>query len=337
MPRGSPPIVLVVFDGVEPLDVSGPASVFTRVKRLCPEAPDVVIASPQGGEVPTSAGLVLANTRPFASLRGPFDTILVAGGEEAALRHAILEEGLAKWLARSAKSARRIGSVCTGAFALAAAGLLDGRRATTHWNACEELRRRFPAVAIELDAIHVIDGPVCTSAGVSAGIDLALALVEADFGGDVAAQIARDLVLFLRRPGGQSQFSAGAAAQHNAGDRMRALISWIVEHTHMDLSVPAMARRAGMSERNFARVFARETGVSPARFVLNARLDHAKLLLETTSWPLKRVADRAGLGSIDSLQRLFRARMGVAPSDYRARFAHTRRNAGSSVRRQKVQ
>lgn len=336
MPRRTTPIVLVVFDGVEPLDVSGPASVFARAKRLCPEAPDVIIASPRGGNVRTSAGLVLANTRALGRLRGPFDMILVAGGEETSLRRAILDEGVARWLVRSAKSARRIGSVCTGAFALAAAGLLDGRRATTHWNACEELRRRFPDVAVEPDAIHVIDGPVCTSAGVSAGIDLALALVEADFGGDVAAQIARELVLFLRRPGGQSQFSTGAVAQRNAGDRMRALVSWIVEHTHADLSVPTLARRAGMSERNFARVFTRQTGVPPAKFVLDARLDQAKLLLETTTWPLERVADRAGLGSIDSLQRLFRARVGVRPSDYRSRFTHKRRPAGATVRREHV-
>lgn len=332
MSKKAPPIVLVVYDGVEPLDVSGPASVFMRAKRLCPRAPDTIIASPRGGEVQTSAGFALANTRRLTSLRGPFDAILVAGGDETSLRRAIVGEGLSRWLARSAKATRRIGSVCTGAFALAAAGLLDGRRATTHWDACEELQRRFPKAAVEPDAIHVIDGPVCTSAGVSAGIDLALALVEADFGGDVAAQIARELVLFLRRPGGQSQFSVGAAAQNVAGDRMRAVISWIVGHVHEDLSVPTLALRAGMSERNFARVFARETGVSPARFVLNARLDRAKLLLETTAWPLERVAERAGLGSIDSLQRLFRASAGVAPSNYRARFAHKKRGGGPSVR-----
>jgi transcriptional regulator GlxA family with amidase domain len=332
MSKKAPPIVLVVFNGVEPLDVSGPASVFTRAKRHCPHAPDIIIASPRGGEVQTSAGFALANTRRLASLRGPFDAILVAGGDETSLRRAIVEEGLDRWLARSAKSARRIGSICTGAFALAAAGLLDGRRATTHWSACEELQRRFPKAAVEPDAIHVIDGAVCTSAGVSAGIDLALALVETDFGGDVAAQIARELVLFLRRPGGQSQFSVGASAQHNAGDRMRAVVSWILEHVDADLSVPTLALRAGMSDRNFARVFSRETGMSPARFVLAARLDHAKLLLETTTWPLERVAERAGLGSIDSLQRLFRASVGVAPSDYRARFAHKKRAGGSSRR-----
>lgn len=319
-----PPILLVVFDGVEPLDVSGPASVFARAKRHCPHAPEVILASTRGGEVQTNAGFALANTRRLSSLRGPFDTILVAGGDEDSLRRAILEERLGAWLKRASKSTRRIGSVCTGAFALAAAGLLDGRRAATHWNACDALQRGFPDILVEPDAIHVIDGPVCTSAGVSAGIDLALALVEADFGGEVAAQIARELVLFLRRAGGQSQFSAGAAAQHTAGDRMRALISWIVEHVHADLSVPALATRAGMSERTFARVFSHETGVTPARFVLNARLDHAKLLLETTTWSLERVAERAGLGSIDSLQRLFRTSVGVPPSDYRARFAHRR-------------
>jgi transcriptional regulator GlxA family with amidase domain len=173
----------------------------------------------------------------------------------------------------------------------------------------------------------VIDGPICTSAGVSAGIDLALALVEADFGSEVAAQIARELVLFLRRPGGQSQFSVAAAAQEGASERMRALISWIAEHAHAELSVPVLARRVGMSERHFTRVFAKETGVSAAKFVLATRLDRAKVLLETTHWPLERVAERSGLGSIDSLQRLFRIRVGVTPSDYRDRFQHTSRLA----------
>ena len=327
MPRPTPPIVLIAFDGVEPLDVSGPASVFARARRLCAQAPEVILASPRGGEVQTNSGLVLAGARSIAGLRGPFDAILVAGGEEAALRRAIVDDGLGAWLQRSARSARRIGSVCTGAFALAAAGLLDGRRATTHWNACAELARRFPNVAVEPDAIHVVDGPVCTSAGVSAGIDLALALVEADFGGAIAAQIARELVLFLRRPGGQSQYSAVTAAHDGAGDRMRAVIAWIAAHSQDDLSVSALARRAGMSARNFSRVFAQETGVSVAQFVLASRLDRAKALLETTSLPLERVAERSGLGSIDSLQRLFRARVGVTPSDYRMRFQHRKRSA----------
>ena len=323
MTREAPPIVLVVFDRVEPMDVSGPASVFARAKRICPDAPDLILASPRGGKVETSAGFALADTRKLASLSGAFNTILVAGGDEAALSHSISVEGLSSWVVKGAKAARRVGSVCTGAFVLAAAGLLDGRRATTHWNACENLQQRFPNVRVEPDPIHIVDGPIWTSAGVSAGIDLSLAMVEEDYGGEVAARIAREMVLFLRRPGGQSQFSAAAQAQAGAGDRMRSLVQWILENPHLNLSVPALAQRIGMSERNFARVFAQETGSSPARFVTVARLDRAKLLLETTTWPLERVAEQTGWGSIDSLQRVFRAKTGVTPSDYRSRFAHS--------------
>lgn len=321
MPGKPAPIILVVFDGVESLDVVGPASVFAQAKRLAPKAPDLVIASPGGGDVRTNAGFSFAATAPLANLKGPLDTILVAGGDEDALRKALLEQGVARWLVNAARRARRVASVCTGAFALAAAGLLAGRRVTTHWNACAALKRRCPEAQVEPDAIFVRDGPIWTSAGVSAGIDLALAMVEADHGADIAARIARNLVLFLRRPGGQSQFSAIGAAHADAGERMRSLTAWVVEHPTADLSVPALARRAGMSERNFARVFTLETGNTPARFVQAARLDHAKFLLESTIWPLERVAERAGLGSIDSLQRLFRIHMGVNPAAYRQRFS----------------
>jgi transcriptional regulator GlxA family with amidase domain len=319
-----PPIVLVAFDGVEPIDIAGPASVFTRAKRHVPAAPGVIVASARGADVQTNAGFTIGGTVPLASLKGPFDTILVAGGTEAALRAIIAGEELCPWLVHAAKTARRVGSVCTGAFVLAASGLLDGHRATTHWNACTAFQNQFPKVSVAPDAIHVIDGKMCTSAGVTAGIDLALALVEADFGGTVASAIAREMVLFLRRSGGQSQFSAGAMAQHDARDRMQSAVIWIVENPHADLSVPALASRTGMSERHFTRIFTRETGASPARFVLRTRLDHAKHLLETTHLPLKRIAERAGLGSIDSLQRQFRTNLGIAPSDYRARFAYNK-------------
>jgi transcriptional regulator GlxA family with amidase domain len=320
MPAKVPPIVLIAFDGVEPLDIAGPASVFAQARRLRPAAPEVVIASPRGGDVATSAGFAIAATTALADLGDRLDTILVAGGTENGLRDALFAGGAAAWLGEAARRARRIGSVCTGAFALAAAGLLDGRRATTHWGDCARLQRLCPTARIEPDALFVIDGEICTSAGVSAGIDLALALVETDHGAAVAAEIARTLVLFLRRPGGQSQFSAGLAAQGQAGDRMRELIAWIVDHPQGELTVPALARRVGMSERNFSRVFTRETGQSPAHFVVDARIARAKFLLESTRTPLARVADRSGLGSIDSLQRVFRERVGVTPRDYRARF-----------------
>lgn len=319
----APTIVLVAFDGVEPLDIVGPADVFSRVGRFCGAAPKVVVASPRGGGVATSGGVTFADTKPLQSLKPPFDTVLIAGGDEAAIRSAI-DQGVARWIRNAARRARRVGSVCTGAFVLAAAGLLEGKRVVTHWGACEELQRLCPGAVVEPDAIHLIDGAVCTSAGVSAGIDLALALVEHDYGADVAAAIARDMVLFFRRPGGQSQFCGAARAQAGAGDRFRTLIGWILAHPEANLSVPALARRGGMSERHFARTFRAETGATPAAFVLDARLDRAKAMLEQTVWPLKRVAERAGLGSIDSLQRLFHSKMGVAPSDYRARFCARR-------------
>jgi transcriptional regulator GlxA family with amidase domain len=214
-----------------------------------------------------------------------------------------------------------MGSVCTGAFALGAAGLLDGRRATTHWRACGLLQELVPAARVEPDALHTFDGGVCTSAGVTAGIDLSLALAERDLGREVAAQVARDLVVFLRRPGGQSQFSAGLAAQAEASDRMSDLIAWMVEHPERELSVPALAKRMAMSERNFSRVFAREAGLTPAKFVERARVDRARVYLEDSDWALKQLAERSGFGSIDGLQRAFKRLLGVTPAEYRSRFS----------------
>jgi len=320
---------VVAFEGVQALDVTGPASVFTTANRHRPGAYEVVVGSPLGGDVTSSSGVTFGRTVALAALRGrPLDTVLVAGGDEEALTRAVLEGGLAEWLRAVAGTARRVGSVCTGAFALGAAGLLDGRRATTHWRACGLLQELIPAAKVEPDALHTFDGSVCTSAGVTAGIDLSLALLERDHGREVAAEVARDLVVFLRRPGGQSQFSAGLAAQAEATDRMSDLIAWMVEHPERELSVPALARRMAMSERNFARVFAREAGMTPARFAERARIDRARMYLEDSDWPLKQVADRSGFGSIDGLQRAFKRLVGVTPADYRARFASPRAAGG---------
>lgn len=318
---------MVAFEGVQALDVTGPASVFTTANRHRPGAYEVVVASPRGGEVASSSGVTFGRTVALAALRGPLDTVLVAGGDEEALTRAVLEGGLAEWLRKVAGTARRMGSVCTGAFALGAAGLLDGRRATTHWRACGLLQEMIPAAKVEPDALHTFDGSVCTSAGVTAGIDLSLAMLERDHGREVAAEVARDLVVFLRRPGGQSQFSAGLAAQAEASDRMSDLVAWMVEHPERELSVPALARRVAMSERNFARVFAREAGMTPARFAERARIDRARIYLEDSDWPLKQVADRSGFGSIDGLQRAFRRLLGVTPAEYRARFTSPRAEA----------
>ena len=315
--RQSKTIVIIAFDGVQLLDVTGPADVFAKADQLRPDSYRLIITSPTGGEIVTNSGLTLSRAIPLAVVKDDIDTILVAGGDEAALRRAIYEQGLADWLTDASVNTRRIGSVCTGAFALAAAGLLDGRRATTHWHSCDLLQQMCPAARVETDVIYTIDTPVYTSAGVTAGIDLALALVEEDFGRAIAAEVARELVLFVRRPGGQSQLSAGLAAQANASSRLGDLIPWIIDHRDADLSVSALAERSGMSERSFARNFREQTGQTPARFVEQTRLDHVCDLLENSDWPLERLAQRSGFGSVDALQRAFRRRYAMTPSEYR--------------------
>ncbi len=323
---GSRVVVLVGFNGVQTLDLVGPLDVFAKanaraVEREVP-APhyELIVASPDGGEIGSEAGIRLAGTVRLAEVGRPPDTIVVAGGSEDALIRARDETDLVAWIAASARRTRRVASVCTGAFVLAAAGLLDGRRVTTHWSACGRLQSFCPMAEVVPDAIYVSDRGIYTSAGFTAGIDLALALVEQDLGSEVALAVARDLVLFLRRPGGQAQFSASLAAQAHAGDRFRELAVWIRENPTGDLRVPALAARAAMSERNFGRAFAAQTGVSPARYVELARLDQAKLLLESSDWPLARVAERSGFGSVPTLLRAFRRHLSVTPEEYRERF-----------------
>jgi transcriptional regulator GlxA family with amidase domain len=321
MPVTSPPplqIVLVGYDGMQSLDLVGPLEVFSMANRSA-AAYRVILASPAGGEIVSHSGLRIAGTTALADLPAGLDTVLVAGGGEAGLRS--MELGpMIPWLQARALDTRRVGSVCTGAFALAAAGLLDGRRATTHWDACENLRAFRPAVRLEPDAIFVADPPFYTSAGITAGIDLCLALVEADLGAETALAVARNMVLFMRRPGGQTQYSAGLGVQAAATPRLRKLIAEIAAEPTGDLSLPRLAERAGMSERTFSRVFQRDTGVTPAAFVELARTDRAKALLESSDWPLARVAERAGFGSLDGLHRAFQKRVGATPGDYRERF-----------------
>jgi transcriptional regulator GlxA family with amidase domain len=313
-------IVLVGYPGVQSLDLVGPMEVFSKANSLGGKRVyEILLASPDGGAFASNAGLILGGSVALAELPHEVDTILIGGGEELGLR-ALEAVGILPWLLERARRTRRVGSVCTGAFALAAAGLLDGRRATTHWQACEEMRRFRPQVLLEPDAIFVADPPFYTSAGITAGIDLCLHLVEEDHGPDLALKVARDLVLFMRRPGGQSQYSAGLAVQAAASPKIRRLVAEIVADPCGDLSLPALAERAGMSERTFSRVFHRETGATPAAFVEQARIDRAKALLESSDWPLARVAERAGFGSLDALHRAFQKRLGATPGDYRARF-----------------
>ena len=310
-------VVIVAFDGVEPLDVVGPASVFAKAAEMRPGSYVVTIASPAGGVVRAGAGLAFADTVRLADVPREAETVLVAGGDPVALSGAIAA-GVPAWLA-AMSGARRVGSICTGAFVLAAAGLLDGRRATTHWRAAERLRAMFPRVHVDPDPIYVHDH-VYTSAGITAGIDLALALVGADHGQALANRIARELVVYARRAGGQSQYSPALAAQAGGAGRLAAVLEWLVDNLDAPLTVPALAARAGISERTFARRFKSETGMTPARFVARARVDRALMLLETTADPIERIANRVGMGSVDALQRAFRAVGLGAPSVHRRHF-----------------
>jgi transcriptional regulator GlxA family with amidase domain len=312
-------VVLVVFDGVESIDVAGPASVFSKAELWRPGSYRLHIASPAGGAVVTNGGLTLTGTLPLQQLPAAIDTLIVAGGDEPGLRTAILEQGLADWIAQAAPRIRRVASVCTGAFALAAAGLLDGRECTTHWRACELLQQMRPQVRTLHDRIFVRDGPVWTSAGVTTGIELAIALVEDDLGHAAAIEIARTLALPMLRSGGAPQLSEALQAQAGASHRLRELVAWIGLHPLENLSVDVLAGRVQMSPRHFARAFAAETGCTPARYVEQTRVAKAAQLLCQTGWTQEKIASRSGFRSVDALQRAFARQHGLTPQAYRAR------------------
>jgi transcriptional regulator GlxA family with amidase domain len=310
-------VVIVAFPGVQTLDVVGPAEVLRAATLFHPPGYHVTIAAAEAEPIRTSTVAFVPDAR-LEEVTGQIDTLLVAGG--TGTRRAEDDPRLVDWIAEAATRSRRVASVCTGALLLAKAGLLEGRRATTHWASCAELARRYPQVTVEPDRIFVRDGRVATSAGVTAGMDLALALVEEDLGRDVAMEAARWLVVFLQRPGGQAQFSAQLSAQ--AADRapLRDLQAWIPDHLDEDLSVPALARRACMSDRNFARAFRRETGLTPGAYVEAARVERARIALESGDQPVETVARQAGFGTVETMRRAFRRRVGVSPADYRTRF-----------------
>jgi transcriptional regulator GlxA family with amidase domain len=328
MPKSSwsPPNAVRVVDvlaypAVQLLDVTGPVQVFASANDIIARAggarPYLLKVVAQVGEgVTTSAGVALA-AGPLTQRGEPLDTLLIAGGEgaEAAAENPVLVD----WVRQRAMQARRIASVCTGAFLLAAAGMLDGRRAAKHWMYCAKLAQRFPKVHVEPDPIFVRDGQVWTSAGVTAGIDLALALVEEDLGRSVALAVARYLVVFLKRPGGQAQFSAALALQA-AEDKFGALHDWINGHLADDLSLSVLADQAGMSERSFSRHYAEATGQTPARAIERLRAEAAQRLLLESRLPIKRIAQRCGFGSEETMRRSFLRLIEAAPQDYRSRF-----------------
>jgi transcriptional regulator GlxA family with amidase domain len=286
---------------------------------------ELVAATP--GPLRSSSGLRLVADRGFRDLRADVDTLLVAGGRGA--RAAAQEATLLAWLKRMAPRVRRLGSVCTGTFILAAAGLLDDRRATTHWAYCDGLARLHPRIAVDPDPIFIRDGQVYTSAGVTAGMDMALALVEEDYGRHVALEVARQLVMFLRRPGGQSQFSSQLAVQTADREPLRELQAWIADHLVADLSVTTLADRVAMSPRHFARVFAAELGLTPARFVEVQRVEAARRRLEESADGVDLVAATCGFGCAEVMRRAFLRTVRVSPSDYRSRFRSSLQRKGA--------
>ncbi|HEX4027735.1 MAG TPA: GlxA family transcriptional regulator [Rhizomicrobium sp.] len=314
-------IEVLTFPAVQLLDVTGPVQVFSSANDLVADAggaaPYRLRLVTQGGEGVTSSAGVVLTAGPLSRRGDGLDTLLVAGGQ--GVEAAATNPDLVDWVRQRAAQARRVASVCTGAFLLAAAGVLDGRRAVTHWKDCARLAQRYPAVRVEPDPIFVCDGAVWTSAGVTAGIDLALALVEEDLGRAMALAVARYLVVFLKRPGGQAQFSAALALQA-ADDRFGALHDWINGHLADDLPLSVLSDQAGMSERSFSRHYAQATGQTPARAIERLRVEAARRLLLESRQPIKRIAQRCGFGSEETLRRSFLRLLCVTPQDYRSRF-----------------
>ena len=311
-------VVLVAFPGLQSLDLTGPGEAFAIAERYRPGSYTLETVASTSGEIRTSSGFRLTPDGEIDDCRGRIDTLVVVGGEGT--YEATQDERLVAWLREAAGRSRRVTSVCSGAFLLAAAGLLEGRRATTHWSVCDLMRRTYPGVTVETDPIFVRDGNVYTSAGITAGIDLALALIEEDLGRRVSLAVARQLVLFVRRPGGQAQFSTQLASQAAEREPLRELQAWIPGHLDEDLSVPALAERALMSPRNFARAFRREVGSTPAAYVEAVRVEQARVALESGETPVDLIARQCGFGTVETMRRAFRRRLGVAPADYRERF-----------------
>jgi len=327
MPAESPKrrVVIVGFDGVQALDIVGPLEVFNAAERLGRASGYTTELVGRTRNLRSASGLGLEADATIRTAPGEIDTLIVAGGlgVEAAER----DTRLIEWIATAAATSRRVTSVCTGAFLLARAGLLDGRRVTTHWSGCERLRRRYPAIEVDPEPIFVRDGEVWTSAGVTAGMDLALALVEDDLGAEAALEIARWLVLYVKRPGGQSQFSASLALQRAEREPLRRVQAWVLENLDSPLTVEALAEQAEMSVRSFSRAFSREVGLSPAAYVEAVRVERARLALESTDAGIEQIAASCGFGTPETLRRAFARRLGVAPSSYRDRFTSTRPQA----------
>jgi transcriptional regulator GlxA family with amidase domain len=323
---------MVAYPDVQMLDVVGPREVFAAASLAAtharPEDPGyaIEVVGPELTDLRASSGLRLGVDRIYADRPLAIDTLIIAGGIGS--RRAVHDRRILDYVRSAAADARRVCSVCTGAAVLAATGLLDGRRATTHWAFAETFAEHFPKVDVDPDAIYCRDGRFWTSAGVTAGMDLALALVEEDLGRDLALAVSRQMVFFLKRPGGQSQFSAQLAGQLADRDPLRDLQAWIVDHPGEDLSVERLAARVAMSPRHFARVFRAEAGQSPGRYVECVRVEAARRQLEESSATVDEISQRVGLGTSETMRRAFLRQLGVGPAAYRERFSQTGQAAG---------
>ncbi|MBW8815731.1 MAG: GlxA family transcriptional regulator [Caulobacterales bacterium] len=302
-------LAMVIFPGFQLLDAAGPIAAFEIAERYCPGAYALSVLAPGGGQVRSSSGVAFAAE---ALADGPFDTVVISGGDGTRALPQLAE--IVAWLRRT--PIRRPASVCSGAYLLAEAGLLDGRRATTHWGRTDDFARRYPKVRLDADRIFIRDGEVWTSAGISAGIDLALAMVEADLGAEIARRVAQQLVVHQRRPGGQSQFSALIDLGGRSG-RFSELMDWMRGHLGEPLTVERLAEQAAMSPRNFARAFAAETGTTPAKAVERLRLEAARTAVETSHAPIDRVAEHAGFGDPERMRRAFLRAFGQPPQALR--------------------
>jgi transcriptional regulator GlxA family with amidase domain len=330
-PRATRRIVFVAGPGTEILDLVGPLQVFARASDMyCRQNPGAhpiysieIVSISSSRSLTANCGLRFAANKTFHDVRGKVDTLLVAGGD--AVEQNMANADAVRWLRTIARHARRVGSVCTGAMLLARAGLLDGRRATTHWNWCQTLIKRAPRAAVDPDPIFVRDENVYTSAGVTAGMDLALALVEEDHGSRLALQVARNLVLYLRRPGGQSQFSAALSLQLTDRKPLRDLEAWVLDNLDKPLTVPVLAQRVSMSPRNFARVFRIEMKTTPAKFVERLRIEVARRRLEESQNSMETIAAECGFGNVNSMRNVFQRALRIPPGQYRRHFRHTKK------------
>ena len=322
-------VVLLVMPPVRELDLVGIVDVFASANRVLPVERHYqieIVTTARERNIAGMQGLSFVGGKHYSAVRGVIDTLLVPGGEGVETK--VPTQAVLSWLRRHAEGSRRIGSICTGAFMLAHAGLFDGRRATTHWAYAKELAARFPAVKVDPTPIWIREDKFYSSAGVTSGIDLCLALLEEDHGRAIALQVARTLVVFLCRPGNQAQFSVSLQQQATENRPLRDLQMWILDHVNEDLSIPALAARVGMSERNFQRVFTREIGKPPARYVEEVRIQAVRWKLERSTETMEEIAAACGFGSADVMGRSFQRQLDSTPEEYRSRFRSS--GAGST-------